>query len=65
MSLFNNLTYPGGLWAFTFATKGLHPKRDFSPARVAKAKLKLKWYNAQIHDACFALPVFLKKALGR
>lgn len=63
--LFNNLTYPGGLWAFTFATKGLHPVRDFVPARVKRAGLKLRWYNAEIHAACFALPSFLKKAIGR
>lgn len=63
--LFNNLTYPGGLWAFTFATKGLHPVRDFKPARVKASKLKLRWYNADIHAGCFALPNFLKKAIGR
>ena len=63
--LFNNLTYPGGLWAFTFATKGLHPVRDFVPARVRKAKMRLRWYNADIHAACFALPNFLRAELGR
>ncbi len=63
--LFNNLTYPGGLWAFTFATKGLHPVKDFRPARVKASKLKLRWYNADIHAACFALPNFLRAAIGR
>lgn len=63
--LFNNLTYPGGLWAFTFATKGLHPVRDFSPARVRRAGLKTRWYNEGVHAAAFALPTFLKKAIGR
>lgn len=63
--LFNNLTYPGGLWAFTFATKGLHPIKDFRPARVKAAKLKLRWYNADIHAGSFALPTFLKGAIGR
>jgi spermidine synthase len=63
--LFNNLTYPGGLWAFTFATKGLHPVRDFKPARVKAAKLKLRWYNSDIHAGSFALPTFLKDAIGR
>ncbi len=58
--LFNNLTYPGGLWAFTFATKGLHPVRDFRPTRVKASKMKLKWYNADIHTASFSLPSFLK-----
>ena len=63
--LFNNLTYPGGLWAFTFATKGLHPIRDFKAARVKASGMKLRWYNADIHAACFALPNFLKAAIGR
>jgi spermidine synthase len=63
--LFNNLTYPGGLWAFTFATKGLHPVKDFIPSRVKAAKMRLRWYNAEIHAGCFALPNFLKEALGR
>jgi len=63
--LFNNLTYPGGLWAFTFATKGLHPVKDFVPSKVKAAKMRLRWYNAEIHAACFALPNFLKTAIGR
>lgn len=63
--LFGNLTYPGGLWAFTFASKGLHPVRDFAPARVKASKLNLRWYNADIHVGSFALPNFLKKAIGR
>ncbi|MBI3564533.1 MAG: polyamine aminopropyltransferase, partial [Elusimicrobia bacterium] len=63
--LFNNLTYPGGLWAFTYASKGLRPVKDFRPARVAAAKLPLKWYNAAVHAGAFALPEFLRKALRR
>ncbi len=64
VSLFTNLTYPGGLWAFTVATKGLHPVRDFVPARVKTSKLKLSWYNAEIHAGSFACPNFLKKEIG-
>ena len=63
--LFNNLTYPGGLWAFTYASKGLRPVKDFRPARVKAAGLKLRWYNAGVHAGAFALPTFLNKALGR
>ncbi len=63
--LFTNLTYPGGLWAFTYASKGLRPVKDFRPARVAAARLPLRWYNAEVHAGAFALPQFLKKALGR
>jgi spermidine synthase len=63
--LFTNLTYPGGLWAFTYASKGLRPVKDFRPARVAAAKLPLKWYNAGVHAGAFALPQFLRDALSR
>ncbi len=62
--LFSNLTYPGGLWAFTFATKGLHPVRDFIPPRVKASGLGLRWYNAEVHAGSFALPSFLKKEIG-
>ena len=61
--LFNNLTYPGGLWAFTFATKGIHPVTGFVPSRVKTAKMRLRWYNAEIHTGCFALPNFLRRAI--
>jgi spermidine synthase len=62
--LFNNLTYPGGLWAFTYASKGLRPAKDFRPARVKAAKLRLRWYNAEVHAGAFALPTFLRDALS-
>lgn len=63
--LFTNLTYPGGLWAFTYASKGLRPVKDFRPARVRAAKLPLRWYNEDVHAGAFALPSFVRKALGR
>ena len=63
--LFTNLTYPGGLWAFTYASKGLRPVKDFRPARVKAARFSLRWYNADVHAAAFALPNFVRKALGR
>ncbi len=63
--LFNNLTYPGGLWAFTFATKGLHPVKDLKSSRIKTTTMRLRWYNKNIHAACFALPNFLKKEIGR
>ena len=61
--LFTNLTYPGGLWAFTYASKGLRPVKDFRPARVKASKLPLRWYNADVHTGAFALPNFLRSAL--
>lgn len=63
--LFNNLTYPGGLWSFTWASARRHPLRHFDARRVARARLPLRWYNAGIHRAAFALPEFLREAVAR
>lgn len=60
---FSNLTYPGGLWSFTFASKGLCPLKDFDPKRVEESKLEFDYYNQEIHKAAFVLPNFQKKNL--
>ncbi|MBI4678199.1 MAG: polyamine aminopropyltransferase [Elusimicrobia bacterium] len=62
--LFTNMTYPGGLWAFTFASKGPHPVRDLNRRRAAGLK-GLRWYSPAMHAAAFTLPPFLQDALGR
>ncbi|MBI5594775.1 MAG: polyamine aminopropyltransferase [Elusimicrobia bacterium] len=64
-SLYNyhNLTYPGGLWSFAAASKR---PRDLSvpdEARVAALQPRLRYYNAGIHRAAFALPEFMKRGL--
>lgn len=61
---FTNLTYPGGLWAFSYASKGVHPVRHFNSARVKSARMPLQWYNAEVHVGSFALPAFLRRAIG-
>ncbi|MBA6352678.1 polyamine aminopropyltransferase [Colwellia sp. BRX9-1] len=60
---FSNLTYPGGLWSFTFASKQYHPINDFNAERVEKSALSFDYYNAPLHSAAFALPSFVKKGL--
>lgn len=60
---FSNLTYPGGLWCFTFASKQYHPLNDFNAARVEESGLKFKYYNKGIHSAAFALPNFVREGL--
>ncbi|MCO4793151.1 MAG: polyamine aminopropyltransferase [Bacteriovoracaceae bacterium] len=60
---FNNLTYPGGLWSFTFASKGLHPIQDFDPKRVDQSGLEFKYYNKELHTGTFAIPTFQQKNL--
>ena len=59
---YNNLSYPPGAWAFLWASKSLHPLRDFKVGR--KLKIPLKYYNTEIHRATFARPEFVKKSLA-
>ena len=61
--LFSNLTYPGGLWSFGFASKELCPVRDFNPEKVKKANINMRYYNPEIHIAAFALPGFVSENL--
>lgn len=60
---FNNLTYPGGLWSFTFASKGPHPLRDFKPDKVDESGLEFQYYNKDLHRGTFAVPSFQLKNL--
>ncbi len=60
------LVYPGGLWTFSFATKGLKG-RELNQTRVqnqAHILSSLKWYNVDWHLGAFALSNFHRKALG-
>ncbi|MGB0454410.1 MAG: polyamine aminopropyltransferase [Bacteriovoracaceae bacterium] len=61
---YHNLTYPGGHWCFSFASKGLHPIHDFDKKRVIESNLEFEYYNEDIHVGAFALPSFLKKRLS-
>ena len=61
---FHNLTYPGGLWSFSFASHGLHPLRDFNLDRVSKSSLKFKYYTKDIHKSAFSLPRFMQDDIG-
>ncbi|MFZ8934249.1 MAG: polyamine aminopropyltransferase [Bacteriovoracaceae bacterium] len=56
---FSNLTYPGGLWSFSFATKKYHPIEDFNEARVKDSELSFQYYNPRIHRSSFSLPQFM------
>ena len=52
-------TYPSGFWSFTLCSDRTDPVAGFRESRVKGAGLKLKYYNAGIHRACFALPSFM------
>jgi len=51
-------TYPSGMIGFGIASKKYVPLKDYNPK---KASLPTKYYNPEIHKACFALPEFAKK----
>jgi len=51
--------YPGSLWTFTMGSKKIDPKKIFKKEKLDK--YKMKYYNYDIHQACFALPEFVKK----
>lgn len=56
---FTNMTYPGGLWSFLWASNELHPLDDLSE----KPQMDMFYYNSEVHKAAFRLPEFQAKAL--
>lgn len=55
--------YPAGMWSFAFASKGVDPLREATQKQIreglAEFDCSLRYYNADIHNACFALPGFV------
>lgn len=55
--------YPAGMWSFSFASKGIEPLSDEVAERVFEGMKQIdgsmKYYNADIHQSCFALPNFV------
>ncbi len=58
---FGNMTYPGGLWSFLFASKKYHPIKDYQKSKAPK--MNFQYYNPDIHRGSFASPSFLKNTL--
>lgn len=59
-------TYPTGMWSFSFSAKGnRHPLREFDAAgaEAFAERHGLRYYNAGIHQAAFALPGFVRDML--
>ena len=52
-----NMSYPSGLWSFTFASKGLCPFKDFDPQKVTQ---KHQYYSSECHIGSFLIPQFMK-----
>lgn len=53
-------TYPTALWTFTVGSKQYDPEK---PRRKPVFEDELRYYNAELHEASFKLPNFVKKLL--
>jgi spermidine synthase len=62
---YSNLTYPGGLWSFGFASKGICPLKDFDPSRIEASGISTRYYNAGVHMSSFMLPTFIAENMGQ
>lgn len=58
--LANVPTYPSGLWSFSLASKRYDPK-EVKPENIRDTKTR--YYNPEIHHACFVLPNFVAEIL--
>jgi spermidine synthase len=59
--------YPTGMWSLTYCSKqGAHPIKNFDRNKAAAftKENNLRYYNADIHQAMFALPTYIKEMLG-
>lgn len=62
---FSNLTYPGGLWSFTYASKGTHPFKGVELSKVQSSNLKFKYYNYELQRSAFMIPEFQKENIAK
>jgi spermidine synthase len=53
--------YGGGLWCFAFCCKNRETLTFFDEKRFEELQLPLRYYNKDIHHACFALPEFVRQ----
>lgn len=56
-------TYPSGHWLFGFASKRFDPVADLDEARWNALGLETRYYNTDLHRACFMLPSYVKALL--
>ncbi|MFH1434481.1 MAG: polyamine aminopropyltransferase [Pseudomonadota bacterium] len=52
-------SYPSGTWTYMFASDSVDPESSFRKRDAAGMSGRLKYYNPDIHDACFRLPNFM------
>lgn len=58
------VAYPGGYWCFIAATNGPPVRPSVEPERLAPFLAQLRYLNAGVADACFALPQYVLHGLA-
>ena len=53
---YTNMSYPSGMWSFTYASNSLCPFTDFNPQKIRE---KFKFYSPELHIGSFLLPQFM------
>lgn len=62
---FGDLTYPGGPWSFSYASKGTRCLvGGLDLPRLRDSALELRFYSPDVHRAAFVLPAFQARALA-
>jgi spermidine synthase len=59
--------YPTGMWSLTYCSKqGSHPIKNFDYNKAAQfaEEHNLRYYNADVHQAAFCLPTYVKKMIN-
>ena len=57
-------TYASGHWMFCFASKELHPLKDFDANYWNSLGLTTKYYNTDLHKGAFMIPNYVKEILN-
>jgi len=60
---FHMPTYASGHWLFGFASKSIDPIEHHNKKEWKALELETKYYNSDIHQACFSLPNYVKTML--
>lgn len=55
-------TYPAGTWSWTWASNALRPGPVVDPERADAIAAMTRYWNPRLHEACFAVPNFLRRA---
>lgn len=57
-------TYPSGSWTWAFASNHRRPSDHFDAARAKVIEAGTRYWNAELQQACFVLPNFVRQAIA-